>query len=117
MVEYLDQIDEKKSGDNVQVHTSALDREAGHFEKTHPTPADYDDPNLDPNAIGDYEDDSPYPEVRAAVANTDDTTIPVNTLRAWIIGLMWAVIIPGLNQLRHPVLALAWQPCLTALHI
>lgn len=98
MVEYLDQIDEKKSGDDVQV----LDREAGHFEK--PTshhgaaPVDYDDPNLDPDAIGDFEDDSPYPEVRAAVANTDDTSIPVNTFRAWVIGLMWAILIPGLNQ-------------------
>ena len=44
------------------------------------------------------EDDSPYPEVRAAVANTDDTTIPVNTFRAWLIGIIWAVLIPGLNQ-------------------
>jgi len=32
------------------------------------------------------EDDSPYPEVRSAVANTDDPNIPVSTLRAWVIG-------------------------------
>lgn len=32
------------------------------------------------------EDDSPYPEVRSAVANTDDPSIPVGTLRAWIMG-------------------------------
>ena len=32
------------------------------------------------------EDDSPYPEVRSAVANTDDPTVPVNTLRTWVIG-------------------------------
>ena len=44
------------------------------------------------------EDDSPYPEVRAAVANTDDTTMPVNTFRAWFIGIIWAILIPGLNQ-------------------
>lgn len=44
------------------------------------------------------EDDSPYPEVRSAVANTDDTEIPVNTLRAWVIGIIGAIIIPGMNQ-------------------
>jgi OPT family small oligopeptide transporter len=59
--------------------------------------ADFDDPNLDVEA--EYlEDDSPYPEVRAAVANTDDTTIPVGTFRAWFIGILWAILIPGLNQ-------------------
>ena len=77
--------------------------------------ADFDDPNLDVEAeyLGKHslritswtacsssaaEDDSPYPEVRAAVANTDDTTIPVNTFRAWFIGICWAILIPGLNQ-------------------
>lgn len=57
----------------------------------------FDDPNLDRDHL-DLEDDSPYPEVRSAVANTDDTTIPCGTLRAWIIGLICAVIVPGLNQ-------------------
>lgn len=56
------------------------------------------DPNLDDDEAGDYEDDSPYPEVRSAVANTDDVNMPVGTIRAWVIGLMWAVLIPGLNQ-------------------
>lgn len=44
------------------------------------------------------EDDSPYPEVRSAVANTDDPDMPCATFRAWFIGIVWAVIIPGLNQ-------------------
>lgn len=51
------------------------------------------------------EDDSPYPEVRSAVSNTDDPDMPVATIRAWVIGLVWAIIIPGLNQffyLRYP---------------
>jgi len=59
--------------------------------------AEFDDPNADGNADA-LEDDSPYPEVRSAVANTDDTSIPVNTVRAWTIGLIWAILIPGLNQ-------------------
>ncbi|KAI0267969.1 OPT oligopeptide transporter protein-domain-containing protein [Russula aff. rugulosa BPL654] len=61
---------------------------------------DNDDPNFDPTAPV-LEDESPYPEVRAAVANTDDPTMPASTLRAWIIGLIWAVLIPGVNQLFH----------------
>jgi OPT family small oligopeptide transporter len=68
---------------------------------------EFDDPNLDKDAAiaGILEDDSPYPEVRSAVANTDDPTIPVGTLRAWTLGLFWAIIIPGLNQFfffRYP---------------
>jgi len=76
---------------------------------------DFDDPNIDKDAaiagvLGTYfgflilrfifglrsvaEDDSPYPEVRSAVANTDDPDIPVNTLRAWVLGLIWAIIMP-----------------------
>lgn len=65
----------------------------------------FDEPNLDKSIIGDVEDDSPYPEVRSAVANTDDPNMPCNTLCAWIIGLAWAIILPGLNQFfyfRYP---------------
>ncbi|KAJ7292102.1 OPT oligopeptide transporter [Mycena rebaudengoi] len=67
----------------------------------------FDDPNLDKDAAiaGILEDDSPYPEVRSAVANTDDPSIPVSTLRAWTLGVIWAIIIPGLNQFfffRYP---------------
>jgi len=68
---------------------------------------DFDDPNIDKEAAiaGVLEDDSPYPEVRSAVANTDDPDIPVSTLRSWTLGVIWAVIIPGLNQFfffRYP---------------
>jgi hypothetical protein len=51
------------------------------------------------------EDESPYPEVRSAVANTDDPYMPAGTLRAWLLGLVWAIIIPGVNQFyffRYP---------------
>ncbi|KAH8101599.1 OPT oligopeptide transporter [Cristinia sonorae] len=68
-----------------------------------------EDPNFDKNAAF-LEDDSPYPEVRSAVANTDDTSIPASTLRVWIIGLIWAIIIPGLNQFfffRYPAVTVS----------
>ena len=53
------------------------------------------------------EDDSPYPEVRAAVANFDDPDMPVTTIRAWLFGICWAMILPGMNQFfyfRYPTI-------------
>lgn len=53
------------------------------------------------------EDDSPYPEVRSAVANYDDQAMPVNTLRAWLLGILWAILLPGINEFyyfRYPSL-------------
>ncbi|ESK93734.1 oligopeptide transporter [Moniliophthora roreri MCA 2997] len=67
----------------------------------------FEDPNWDDDA-DDIEDDSPYPEVRSAVANTDDPLMPVATVRAWVIGVIWAILIPGLNQFfifRYPSLS------------
>lgn len=38
---------------------------------------------------GEYEaDTSPFPAVRAVVPETDDTDIPVNTFRAWFLGIV-----------------------------
>ncbi|PPQ82231.1 hypothetical protein CVT24_012737 [Panaeolus cyanescens] len=65
----------------------------------------FEDPNIDSDIESEFEDDSPYPEVRAAVSNLDDSEIPVSTIRAWVLGILFAVIIPGLNQffsLRFP---------------
>ncbi|KZV83265.1 OPT oligopeptide transporter [Exidia glandulosa HHB12029] len=70
------------------------------------TGAAFDDPNLDYDDLDDYpEDDSPYPEVRCAVANTDDPEMPASTIRSWTIGLLLAILIPGCNQFfffRYP---------------
>ncbi|KAF8552648.1 hypothetical protein OG21DRAFT_1486029 [Imleria badia] len=58
--------------------------------KEDPSITDFDDCNIDQeNAVAaELEDDSPYPEVRSAVANTDDPSIPASTLRAWVLGTM-----------------------------
>ncbi|KAL9939609.1 hypothetical protein V8E36_001426 [Tilletia maclaganii] len=82
------------------------------------------DPNLDPELIhqaacavetGDVKteaqleaalhEDSIYPEVRAAVSNVDDPDMPVNTFRAWFIGLLFTILLSALNQFfsfRYP---------------
>ncbi|KAF8315052.1 OPT-domain-containing protein [Clavulina sp. PMI_390] len=55
------------------------------------------------------EDDSPYAEVRAAVSNLDDPTMPTNTFRMWFIGIFFTIIISGLNQFfsfRYPAVTI-----------
>jgi hypothetical protein len=42
---------------------------------------------FDFDTLGDEEDDSPFPEVRASVSNIDDPEMPAMTLRMWVIGL------------------------------
>ncbi|PWN48303.1 small oligopeptide transporter [Violaceomyces palustris] len=78
------------------------------------------DPNMETERIdsveaalekGDYkaevkleeelEEDSPYAEVRAAVSNIDDPSMPAMTFRAWFIGLVFSIIVPGVNQLLY----------------
>jgi OPT family oligopeptide transporter len=43
--------------------------------------------------------ESPYPEVRASVSSIDDPSMPVNTFRMWFLGLLYTVLISGMNQL------------------
>lgn len=35
---------------------------------------------------------SPYAEVRANVANTDDVDLPVNTVRMWFLGIVFTMV-------------------------
>ncbi|KIY64278.1 OPT oligopeptide transporter [Cylindrobasidium torrendii FP15055 ss-10] len=71
------------------------------------TGAAFDDPNYDESYLSDedFDEESPYPEVRAAVANTDDPEMPASTLRVWIIGMFWSIILSAVNQFfyfRYP---------------
>ncbi|KAI5867370.1 small oligopeptide transporter [Durotheca rogersii] len=50
-------------------------------------------------------DTSPFPAVRAVVPETDDPAMPVNTFRAWFLGMMFVLLGAGVNQffsLRYP---------------
>lgn len=58
------------------------------------------DPNIPIEA-----DTSPCPEVRAVVSDIDDLSIPVSTLRMWILGIIFTILGSGINQffsLRYP---------------
>ncbi|KAJ4299954.1 hypothetical protein N0V90_005202 [Kalmusia sp. IMI 367209] len=53
--------------------------------------------------------DSPYPEVRAVVDNTDDPSMPCSTIRAWTIGIIYVsagVLINQLFYIRQPSIVL-----------
>ncbi|KAF2709991.1 small oligopeptide transporter [Pleomassaria siparia CBS 279.74] len=64
------------------------------------------DPEAIRTAQADFIDNSPYEEVRAAVNNTDDEE-PANTVRAWILGMVFVTIASGLNMflsMRNPAI-------------
>jgi hypothetical protein len=47
----------------------------------------------DAEKILPYEaDDSPFPEVRAVVRPVDDVELPLNTIRMWIIGILFTIV-------------------------
>ncbi|EJT97990.1 OPT oligopeptide transporter [Dacryopinax primogenitus] len=62
---------------------------------------DFDTPELNI----ELDDDSPYPEVRATVSNTDDPMMPTNTFRMWFLGILSTAILSIVNQffsMRYP---------------
>lgn len=67
---------------------------------------DHHDVDAEKNIEAELEEDSPYPEVRAAVRPTDED-VPCNTVRAWILGLIFTTIGSGCNMLfslRNPAI-------------
>ncbi|TGO84229.1 hypothetical protein BPOR_0532g00040 [Botrytis porri] len=56
------------------------------------------DGNAEGRIYDEVFENSPYPEVRAAVRNYDED-LPCNTIRAWVIGLVLNTIASGLNSL------------------
>lgn len=47
-----------------------------------------------------FDEYSPYAEVRASVSNKDDPTLPVDTFRAWFIGIFSVAVFAVVNQVR-----------------
>ena len=48
-----------------------------------------------------FEFNSPYAEVRASVSNTDDPSLPVETFRAYFLGLFIGSIFAAVNQVTR----------------
>lgn len=58
--------------------------------------------------VGEFVENSPYPEVRAVVRNYDEEC-PSNTIRAWTIGMVLGTIASALNMLfsmRNPSISI-----------
>lgn len=108
-----EKIDQGKAASTARdIEEAEANRKLSVFERAHRWDPNLDDDQLleiddavhtrDPNAEGRIYDevfeDSPYPEVRAAVRNYDED-LPVNTIRAWVIGMVLTSIASGLNAL------------------
>jgi OPT family small oligopeptide transporter len=64
-------------------------------------------------------DNSPYPEVRASVPATDNTTLSINTPRMWILSLLFAIAGSATNlffSLRYPSVAITPVIALVLVH-
>ncbi|RKL15489.1 Sexual differentiation process protein isp4 [Fusarium oxysporum] len=63
---------------------------------------------LSDDADDEEEENSPYPEVRAAVRNFDED-LPCNTVRAWTIGMLLVIVGASMNtlfSLRQPSISI-----------
>lgn len=100
---------EKEAGVDIEVDPSTVDYEADQklIAAMSAKSAEFDPitSNLIKDVLEDeytqvrVVDDSPYPEVRAAVPSTDDTTLPQNTIRMWVLGLILTTLGNGMNIL------------------
>ena len=62
-----------------------------------------------------FDFNSPYAEVRASVPNTDDPSLPVETFRAWFLGLFFGSLFGAANQVFkfHPILIEVFLPSIS----
>ena len=79
--------------------------------------ADYSDLGVedDPNPP----DNSPYPQVRASVAPTDNTTLSINTPRMWILSILFSFLGSSTNlffSLRYPSVSITPVIALLMVH-
>ncbi|OJJ51693.1 hypothetical protein ASPZODRAFT_138766 [Penicilliopsis zonata CBS 506.65] len=59
---------------------------------------DSEKPRLNDEKEEEEQENSPYPEVRASVPTGDEVDLPVNTFRAWVLGIVGTMILTALNQ-------------------
>ncbi|KAG9314623.1 OPT oligopeptide transporter [Chiua virens] len=95
------ELERKKAPDSGSIRISEFDVESRSESARYSTASKTDTQGT----AFDYDDDSPYPEVRAAISSVDDATMPVNTFRTWALGLFFTVVISAMNQffsMRYP---------------
>ena len=101
--------------------------QGGHLGSGLPFAASREDEDEDDEVISisddenvlDPPDNSPYPQVRASVAATDDTSASINTPRMWILSLFCALLGSATNlffSLRYPSVAITPIIALVIVH-
>ena len=81
--------------------------------------SDEDSTNSEALEDEDPPDNSPYPEVRASVRATDDTTLSISTPRMWLLSLLFALAGSATNlffSLRYPAVAITPVIALVLVH-
>lgn len=80
------------------------------------------DENSDSDSVvleDDPPDNSPYPQVRASVAPTDNTTLSINTPRMWLLSILFSILGSSTNlffSLRYPSVAITPVIALLLVH-
>ncbi|KZT06289.1 OPT oligopeptide transporter [Laetiporus sulphureus 93-53] len=112
-VELNDKI-ERTSSSGYSFRSTELDTESQddstYKDSTYKTTSSSSRAHLREADIEEFNDESPYAEVRAAVSNIDDPLMPVNTFRMWFLGIVLSFILAGLNHFfeeRYPSLAIS----------
>ncbi|KAK3324637.1 OPT oligopeptide transporter protein-domain-containing protein [Cercophora scortea] len=80
--------------------------------------SDLDD-DQDDDDENDPPDNSPYPQVRASVAPTDNTTLSINTPRMWALSILFSILGASTNlffSLRYPSVAITPVIALLLVH-
>jgi len=101
--------------------STGFERAGSHMldgEATLSSDEDGDDP-VDKHDDEDPPDNSPYPQVRASVAATDDISLSINTPRMWILSLLFAILGSATNMffsLRYPSVAITPVVALLLVH-
>ncbi|KAI8865381.1 OPT superfamily oligopeptide transporter, partial [Ramicandelaber brevisporus] len=75
-----------------------------HEKAEYARPSEFNDPEKEKEdyavdqELEDEEEDSPYFEVRAAVSNRDDPSLPSLTFRVWVLGFLFTAGLSFVNQ-------------------
>ncbi|EEP76496.1 OPT family small oligopeptide transporter [Uncinocarpus reesii 1704] len=89
-----------------------------YLDEVHRAANSYDGSSTNKRMAQKVSENSPYPEVRAAVRNKDED-VPVDTIRAWTIGIFLTTVGSGLNSLfalRAPSIVVSSMVALLIAH-
>ncbi|KAH3671463.1 hypothetical protein WICMUC_004595 [Wickerhamomyces mucosus] len=104
-----------QSNESSEVQSNQAPYEVGNDTKSQKDFTEVHEIEIDSDDLSFIEGDvtvmnnSPYPEVREVVPNTDDPTININHWRTWFLTTIFVMIFSGVNQffsLRYPSLTI-----------